>query len=351
MTQAANHNADSSKDLDVPFAIVIGASAGGVEALVRLVKKLPANLSAAVFIVVHFPPYGKSVLPQILNRSGSLLAKHAEDGDGILPGHIYIAPPGYHLLLRQNSMFLSHGPRENGHRPAIDLLFRSAARAYQSRAIGVVLSGALDDGTVGLELIKSKGGIAIAQDPNEAVFDSMPRSAIANVEIDYVLPATDIASILTKLVSSPLTEKPMPPDETQIEQEAEVVAADKAASEQGENSNRASAVTCPECGGVLWEIRNDNLVRFRCHVGHAYSLDSLISEQADMVEQALWAAVRALEEKAALARRMSSHARQQNYAHTENQFQERAHEAEKSANLLRQILFQSSRNSEANQAS
>nr|WP_290225208.1 chemotaxis protein CheB [Trichocoleus desertorum] len=343
MTQPAGKHIFS----EIPFVIAIGASAGGVEAIAQVAKTLPPDLPAAVLVVVHFPAHGKSVLPKILNRFGPLPASHAEDGAAILPGHIYIAPPDYHLIVKPGSLSLSHGPRENGHRPAIDMLFRSVARAYGPRTIGVVLSGALDDGTIGLELIKTQGGIAIAQDPNEALFDSMPRNAIANVEVDYVLRIADIAPTLSKLVNSPIPEKVMTPyDNTQIEQEAEVVAEDKAALERGEYAGRSSAVTCPECGGVLWELRNDNLVRFRCHVGHAYSLDSLVSEQADMVEQALWCAVRALEEKAALARRMVSHARQQRHSLTENQFQERAHEAERNASLLRQLLLQNPKNME-----
>ena len=344
--------AGKPKFLEVPFLIAIGASAGGIEAIAQVTKALPPDLPAAVLIVVHFPAHGKSVLPKILNRYGPLPASHAEDGAAILPGHIYIAPPDHHLLVKSDSLSLSYGPRENGHRPAIDMLFRSVARVYGSRAIGVILSGALDDGVIGLELIKAQGGRAIVQDPDEALFESMPRKAIENVEVDYVLRTAEIASLLSKLVERPIPEKPMAPnDNTQVEQEAEIVAADKAAMERGEYAGRSSAVTCPECGGVLWELRNDNLVRFRCHVGHAYSLDSLVSEQADMVEQALWSAVRALEEKAALARRMANHARQQSHALTENQFQERVYEAEQNADLLRQILLHNPKNRKTNQAS
>ena len=340
---------DATAFSEPPFVIAIGASAGGIEALVQLTKKFPSDLPAAVLVVVHFPSYGKSVLPQILNRRGVLPVSHAQDGAAIVPGQIYIAPPDYHLLVQPGSICLSHGPRENGHRPAIDMLFRSVARVYQSRAIGVVLSGALDDGTIGLELIKSQGGIAIVQDSEEALFDSMPCSAIANVEVDYVLRIADIAETLSKLVTRPTLEDPMTPDD-QIKQEADIVAEDKAALERGEYSGRSSAVTCPECGGVLWELQKDSIVHFRCHVGHAYSLDSLIAEQSEMVEQALWAAVRALEEKAALARRMASHAHQQNRRLTENQFQQRAHEAGHSAELLRQILLKSSKHLPTDQA-
>lgn len=342
MTQAV----DAYPSLETPFLIVIGASAGGVEAIAQLIQALPPNLPAAILAVIHFPAYSKSVLPQILNRRGQWPASQAKDGAAILPGQIYTASPDYHLVVQQGYVSLNHGPQENGHRPAIDVLFRSAAKAYGSRTIGVVLSGTLDDGTVGLKIIKSQGGIAIAQDPNEALFNSMPRSAIENVAVDYVLPIAGIASILSKLVASHPLEKMMTPEHTKIEQDAAVVAEDKAALERGEYSGRSSTITCPGCGGVLWELHNDSLVRFRCHIGHAYSLDSLVSEQADMVEQALWSAVRALEEKAALARRMEAHNRRQYNDLSANQFSNRAHEAENNATLLRQILLNNSNKQE-----
>ena len=318
--------------------VAIGASAGGVEALTRLAKALPSDLPATLFVTIHFPDYGVSVLPNILNRAGSLPAKHPQDGEEIKRGRIYIAPPGYHLLVQQNHIHLSRSPRENGHRPAIDTLFRSVSRAYKQRVVGVILSGTLDDGTAGLATIKSLGGVTIVQDPEEALFDGMPRSAIANVVVDYVLKLADLASVLIKITGDPVEEKKTVSDE--LDKEALVVAQDKVRLERGERPGTPAPLTCPDCGGVLWELHDGNLIRFRCHIGHVYSSNSLLSEQADVVETALWSAVRVLEEKAALARRMAFQAGQQNRLMSEAQFRERAEEAEQHADLVRRVIVQ-----------
>src|SRR6476469_2300753 len=184
--------------------IVIGASAGGVEALINLVKNLPAELPAAIFIVVHIPAHSKSVLPNILTRAGSLRACHPQDGAKIENGEIYVAPPDYHLLVKQGYVTVARSARENSHRPAVDPLFRSSARVYGRRVVGVVLSGALDDGTAGLLAVKQRGGVAIVQDPAEAMFTGMPTSAIENVDVDSILPITAIASRLVSLAQEPV---------------------------------------------------------------------------------------------------------------------------------------------------
>jgi two-component system chemotaxis response regulator CheB len=353
--------------------VVVGASAGGVEALVQLFNALPADLPAALFVVLHVPAYGKSVLPHILNRSCSLKALHPRNGELIQQSHIYIAPPDYHLLIHANQIQLEHGPRENGHRPAVDVLFRSAAVSYRQRVIGIILSGMLDDGTVGLKLIKDRGGIALVQNPEEALFDGMPRSAIANVAVDDVLKLDDIAHCLSELVvqqleeqqlenpqllvqnleqqsssqplggndcsaNNALNEKAPMPEEFEIE--AQLVAQEKAAIEQGKRPNSASSFTCPDCGGVLWEVRDGDLLRFRCHIGHSYSLNSFIAGHNNAVETALWSAVRSLEEKAALARRMATAARENHRVKSANQFEERAEEAEQQAAIVRQVVSQ-----------
>ena len=185
-----------------PPIVVIGASAGGVETVSRLVHGLPGNFRGAIMIAMHFPWYGTSVLPRILERAGRLAAAHAENGEEILAGHIYVAPPDRHLIVMRRSVRLSRGPRENGNRPAIDAMFRSAALAHDSRVIGVVLTGNLDDGTAGLVAIKRRGGIVIVQKPQDALFSSMPQSAIDHVpHIDYVLPLSQIPERLTELAS------------------------------------------------------------------------------------------------------------------------------------------------------
>lgn len=322
--------------------VVIGASAGGVEAISQFVKLLPSDLPAALFVVVHFPSFGISVLPQILSRAGSLPAVHPQDGEAIVPGKIYVAPPDYHLLVQRNHVRLSREPGENGHRPAIDTLFRSAARAYGRRVVGVILTGTLDDGTAGLGIIKARGGVSVVQDPEEALFDGMPRSAIENVAVDHILKLAEIASVLNEISHEPIEEGETVSGE--IDREAKIVFQDKAALERGERPGNPSPLTCPDCGGVLWELQDDNLIRFRCHVGHAYSSNSLLAEQSNSVETALWSAIRALEEKAALARRMAVQARQQNRLMSEAQFRKRAEEAEQHSALVRQVILQQSEN-------
>ncbi|MBW4419962.1 MAG: chemotaxis protein CheB [Myxacorys californica WJT36-NPBG1] len=317
--------------------IVVGASAGGVETLSQLAKALPADLPVAVFVTLHFPSYATSMLPQILNRCCTLPAMHANDGDLIELGRIYIAPPDYHLLLGNSHIRLDRGPRENGHRPAVDTMFRSAARSYGPRTIGVILSGMLDDGTAGLKLIKAHGGIAIVQDPSEALFDGMVSSAIKNVKVDAILRLSDLAAQLVVLSQNPVEEDNSMSNN--LEQEAELVAQSKAELEQGEHPETSpSMVTCPDCGGVLWELRSNGLIRYRCHAGHAYSSDSLLSEQADLVETSLWSAVRALEEKAALAERMAKQAREQKRMLSEAQFLRRAEESRQQADVVRGVI-------------
>ena len=194
--------------------VVVGASAGGVEALAELAASLPSELSAAVFVVLHLPPTGTSALPEILHRHGPLPAAHVKDGEPIQPGRIYVAPPDHHVLLRTGHVHLSRGPRENGHRPAIDPLFRSAAREYATRVIGLVLSGALDDGTAGLLAIKSRGGIAVVQDPADALYPGMPSNALGHVPVDHVLPAASIGKLLARLIAAsaePPSELPAAP--------------------------------------------------------------------------------------------------------------------------------------------
>lgn len=341
--------------------IVIGASAGGVEAMLQLVQELPPDLPAAVFVVVHFPTYSTSLLPSILSRASKLPALHPQSADPIQPGTIYIGPPNYHLILRPGQIQLISGPRENGHRPAIDPLFRSAARAYREQVIGVILSGALDDGTAGLATIKRMGGITIVQDPVDALFDSMPKSAIANVEVDHILPAAEIAAALMERSQEQVTRKvemsdPASPDSNSNAAfndsgENEVVQQDKQELEQGKRPGQPSMLTCPDCGGVLWELGDRALLRYRCHVGHSYSADSLVEEQEEAVEVALWTALRALEEKAALARRMAVHARSQNRERSAMRFMEQAEEIAAQANSIRRVIHKTEKKLAADQQS
>ncbi len=292
--------------------VVVGASAGGVQAICELVRHLPKNLPASIFLAIHSSPQSPGVLPQIILRAGGIATSYAVDRGPIRSGQIYVAPPDHHLLIEQGMMRLSRGPKENGFRPAVDPLFRTAARSYGSRVVGVVLSGGLDDGTEGLGIIKELGGIAMAQDPAEASFPSMPSSAIQNVDVDYVKPVRTLARILAKVVKRAGSKgaQAMTPNGDRAHDVAEI---GDSGMRLHEELGPPSAFTCPECGGALWELRNGRIIQFRCHVGHVYSSDGLLSEKGRDLEMALWTAVRALEEHAGLRRRMAGRAHEQDF--------------------------------------
>ena len=321
--------------------IVVGASAGGVQTLQELMRGLPADLPAAVFIVVHTSPSSPGILPQILDRAGPLPVEHARDGEPIRHRRVYVAPPDHHLLVRDGVMRVTHGPKENGFRPAVDPLFRTAARSAGPRVVGVVLSGGLDDGTIGLTHVKHHGGIAVAQDPIEAVFPSMPQSAIDNVEVDHVLPIAKVAALLTRLAIEPVPEGALGMARpSEVEDEADVAEAGKATLLMGTQPGPPSALTCPECGGSLWELKDGKLFRYQCHVGHSYTAESLMAEKNGELESVLWSALRALEENAALKRRMADRAMggPPSLRKLGGRYEKDAEEIEKRAAVLREML-------------
>jgi two-component system chemotaxis response regulator CheB len=307
--------------------IVIGASAGGVEALTTLVSGLPAFLPATVFVVIHLPVNSPSVLPQILQRAGSLPCSFAHHGEATQQGHIYIAPADRHLLIEPGYMRVVRGPRENRHRPSADVLFRTAALAYGSRVVGVVLTGALDDGTMGLQAVKRRQGIAVVQAPHDALVPSMPQRALESVEVDYCLPLAEIAPLLVQLANEPARETSAGGGESPVE------------SNLGEPPESISGFTCPDCHGALWEMHDDALVRFRCRVGHTFSPDSLLEGQVEGLESALWSDIRGIEERAALTRHLGRRMRERGLLNSAARFDERAQQIEQQAELLRQFIL------------
>lgn len=319
--------------------VLIGASAGGIEVLRRLVADLPDDLPAAVLICVHIPEDAPGALPSILSRAGGLKAAFAEHGEALVNGTIRIAPPGRHLLVHDGHVVLSRGPRENGHRPSIDVLFRSAAVAFGSRCIGVIMSGALDDGVAGLRAIKRRNGLAVVQDPHDALYRSMPERALGHVEVDAVEPADGLSLVIKHLVHEPAVEDP-PPAPPEMLYEVQIAEADMDSIHGDEKPGEPSVFGCPECGGVLWEVNDEGLLRYRCRTGHAWSSDSLLVEQNTSLEAALWSALRALEEKAALCRGLAERAKQQQRMLTADQFLTRAHEAEQGAEVIRDVIAQ-----------
>jgi two-component system, chemotaxis family, protein-glutamate methylesterase/glutaminase len=320
--------------------IVIGTSAGGVEALSRLVATLPANFPAAIFVTVHFPRTSQSTLPQILSRAGKLPALHPDDGQVHRPGHVYVAPPDRHMLLIGNAIRLVRGPTENGNRPAVDVMFRSAALAYRERVIGVVLTGNLDDGTAGLYAIVRRGGIGVAQDPSEAIFPSMPRSAIEHGLTSHVVPLEELGALLQRLVAEELPVHPevsMPDD---APRENAFAAFDIRAMEDPDNHpGEPSPYACPDCGGVLWEIVDGEMERFRCRVGHAWTSDALLMQQNETLDSALWMALRALEESVSLNRRVAERLRQRGNSDVAGKFERASTLAERRAMVIRDALM------------
>jgi two-component system chemotaxis response regulator CheB len=318
--------------------IVMGASAGGLSALNRITKQLPDNLNAAVFIVWHVSPYSTSLLPDILSRSGKLEAKHPADGESIQKGKIYVAPPDRHLLLEAGRIRLAKGPKENRFRPAVDPLFRSAAYAYGARVVGVVLTGALDDGTAGLWAIKDRGGIAVVQDPAEAEQPSMPSSALNNVQIDYCLPISEIPPLLVTLTQQTV-EQAGPPVSKQLEIETKIALGADSAELDVTQLGKISEFTCPDCHGSLTRINNGNLQRFRCHTGHSFSNGTLLAEVTDSVEQALWNTIRAVEERIRLLKNLAQNASNLKQTELSSALSRELQQNEHRADVLRQIAM------------
>ena len=322
----------------MPDIIVIGASAGGISALAKLVAPLPPSFAASIFVTVHIPEHSRSALPTILSQKGHLPALNPVDGEAIQMGRIYVAPPDRHMLIKRGFVHLVRGPRENGARPSVDPMFRTAARAYGKRVVGVVLSGALDDGTAGLIAIKKQGGLAIVQDPDEALYDGMPRSAIAHGDIDHILKVSEIAELLVRLVEQPLEKGGDEPMSDEMEQETDIAELDLSALHSFDKPGTPSRFSCPECHGVLWEI-DDDILRFRCRVGHAYSPETLVAEQSNSIDVALWAGLRALEENAALMNRMAKKMREQGSTRSAVRLDEQADGALERAETLRRLIL------------
>jgi two-component system, chemotaxis family, protein-glutamate methylesterase/glutaminase len=323
----------------MPFThdiIVVGASAGGLPALKELVAAFPADLPASVFVVSHLSPHSPSLLPEILARQGPLPASVPDDHEPIAHRRIYVAPSDCHLLVERNQVRVVRGPKENRHRPAVDPLFRSAAWAYGPRVVGVVLSGNLDDGTAGLWAIKTCGGTTVVQAPTDALYPDMPRSAVLENEVDHILPVREIGPLLVDLAGQVVDGAPELNPPERIKTEIEFAKMNRDVSDMN-TLGALSPFTCPACRGALWELHDGDHLRYRCHVGHAYSRDTLLSEQTTAIEDALFQALRAVEEKATALRRLSErHAGRSAPLMTE--FSERADSLEGTAEVLKELL-------------
>jgi two-component system chemotaxis response regulator CheB len=289
--------------------VVVGASAGGVAALLALSAGLPRGFPAPVLIVLHIGA-NQSVLPALLSAHGNNRAVHAEEGERLQDGTLYVAPPDQHMLVEDGRIRLFHGPKEHHTRPAIDPLFRSAALAHGRAVIGVVLTGRLDDGTAGLQAIKDCGGVAVVQDPADAEHPSMPASVLRSVPVDRCVALSELAATLVRLIGEPMpADVPVPLRRDRLEREMAVFRGAGGAMKKLEEVGKPSRFACPDCDGVLWEIDAAVQPRYRCHTGHAFSLYSLGETQAGTAEDALWGAIRALEQREGVLRKLAEHRR------------------------------------------
>jgi two-component system chemotaxis response regulator CheB len=322
-----------------PDIIVIGASAGGLKVFEIIVSQLPSNLPAAVFILWHISPDYPSLLPEILAKSTPLPVKHASGKEPIRPGHIYVAPPDHHMLVEWGNVRLSRGPKENRFRPAIDVLFRSAAHSYGQRVIGVVLSGSLDDGAAGLFAIKERGGIAVVQDPYDALHSSMPKAALKAVEVDYCVPSIEIGALLGHLVNKAIPLQEVNPVSEKMDVEVGIAREDNGLDMGIMKLGELSPYTCPECHGVLLQLKEGSLLRFRCHTGHAYSLNTLLAEVTQSIEESLWDGIRTIEASEMLMTHTAKHLREMNEHEAADLLLQKAEDAKRRGNLVRQALM------------
>ena len=321
------------------YIIVIGASAGGLQAVIELMAQVTEEMDAAIFVVLHSPnfAYGDVVM-QRLQRNTVFTCKMAEHEETIKPKHLYLAVPDNHLLLKKGKMILGRGPVENRWRPSIDALFRSAAVAYNGRVIGVILTGLLEDGTTGMEIIKQCGGTCIVQDPQEAEYPDMPQSVLRNVEVDYCTTLQRIAIILQEKTKNGAFEKHDIPLHIQKEAEiAERVAIGIALTE--ELGGDRTAYSCPDCGGAIWEIKDGNVTRYRCYTGHMYTADEFLESKRRELENTFWVALRILEERRNLLMKMSEEEQGKGWVRSAENKTQRAKELKVHIGRIKEILF------------
>ncbi|EYB69456.1 CheB methylesterase [Deinococcus phoenicis] len=321
--------------------VVIGASAGGVESLLTLAASLPADFPAPILVVLHVAAGGPSLLPQLLRGRGPLPAAHAQDQEPLMPGHIYVAPPDHHLLVEPGRVAVTRGPKENRFRPSVDALFRSAAYVYGPAVIGAVLSGTLDDGTSGLWTVKRRGGVAVVQAPDDALFPEMPLNALQQVDVDHVVPVAGLGALLTRLVSRPDQGEDRMNEEERQRLEAEVrIAAEHNALQSGiMGMGDLSPLTCPECHGTLVRLTEGRNVRYRCHTGHAFTANALLAGVNESVEDTLWNAVRVLEENTMLLQQLGEYYAGLGETHTAELLFDKAHESQERTRQVRAILL------------
>jgi two-component system chemotaxis response regulator CheB len=321
------------------YIVVIGASAGGLNTVVQLVKGFKKDLDAAYIIVLHLfeTKIGEYLVAKIQDRT-PLSCLLVQDNMEVLPGHVYVAVPNYHVLVNKGMLTLSAGAKENRWRPSIDVLFRTAAASYSNRVIGIVLTGMLNDGTTGSSAIKRSGGIVIAQDPNEADYPDMPNSVIENVEVDHVLTVSQMPGVIQEIITkADPKERTMPPEDIKGEAviEDQIITSISEASKYGEST----PFTCPDCGGVLFLHDQDYILRLKCHTGHSFSVRDLFVKQAEEFENSLWYAIRSLEQKKHLYESLVTKYKSSNVPIMAEDYRKNAEEIEEHIKTLKELLL------------
>ncbi|WP_207431952.1 chemotaxis protein CheB [Sabulibacter ruber] len=322
--------------------IVIGTSAGGMTVLLKLLEQLPASLPASIFIVQHLARNSNAeILVDRLNRSTELVCEVAQHEKAFAPGHVYFCPEDHHLLLQRGRMLVTKGPRENLFRPAIDPLFRSAAAAYDSRVIGIILTGMLQDGTVGMQAVKRSGGLTMVQLPAEAEYPDMPQSVLNEMEVDYSVPVGEMGLLLQELASVPASLDHLVPDD--IKYEATIA---ERLMTQGNGHTHEMGVmgpqvplTCPDCGGALWEVKNGQLSHLRCHAGHTFTPESYLAGNLEALEETMWVALRMLEERRTMLNSMADQDRKRGSNYWASTQEERAEELKVHIERIRNLLL------------
>jgi two-component system chemotaxis response regulator CheB len=318
--------------------IVIGTSAGGFEALPELLRQLPENFPAAILVVHHLESgsHGAELL-EVMKKSSSLPCLFPHNNDPIEYGKVYLAPSDHQMLLKDGRILVIRGPRDNRYRPSIDTLFRSAAAQYSNSVIGIILTGLLNDGSCGLESIKKSGGIAIVQHPDEADFPDMPLSAIRDVPVDHIVRLNEMGKLLESLVHSPLMEKTIPPKFVKVEAEISERFTNSGIEKIKEIGDEIP-YSCPDCGGALFQVRDSDLVRYRCHVGHIYNQSGFLKAHARKIEEALWTSLRMWEERLHMLTNLLVAQKKNGNVLYSNTLEERMEEVAQHINKIREIL-------------
>jgi two-component system chemotaxis response regulator CheB len=320
------------------FIIAIGASAGGMNAITEIISQLPADINAAIFVVLHL---SKAALGDVLvariQKNTQLPCKLAEDKEPIRAGTIYLAPPGSHLLLKDDQVVIGHGPPENRFRPSIDVLFRSAAASHGEKTIGIILTGYLNDGTAGMIAIKSSGGHCIVQDPNEAEYPDMPISVLEHTEVDDVVSLKDMGATILRIVNEAKEKGASPPASVVLESRLSEKSATSI--QQVSEIGKKSFYACPDCGGGLWEVENGKFNHYRCHVGHTYSENDLLLKQIETAEHTLWIALRMMEERKLLLQKVSRENNERGLGKLSGFYQEQSKNLDHHIDELKNLLF------------